>query len=180
MNDAYVWGFLQKCAEEGVDAEALLKVAQSQPAVVRQVGPQVAKRPPTGGPWQPTSPAEQAMMATRGAKSPGQRAAAYRQTYARAQGFNPEQQRIAGMQGATVNPYGAMQVKTPIVPQPPQPPQSSQRIARPVAKPVTAAPITPGPVTGRFAVKTPNLSPFGTDPGRFRMPTPSLSPYSPG
>jgi hypothetical protein len=84
------------------------------------------------------------MWAARGAKSPGQRAAAYRQTYAQTQGLNPEQQRIAGMQGATVTPYGSMQVKNPLGQQP-------QQVARPATR----------PATGQVAMQRPKPSPLG-------------------
>lgn len=284
MNDAYLQGFLLKCAEEGIDAEALLKVAQNSdeqlqlqlqnaynrgqqparpapmparpaskpigrlpslnttgaeiynyqgrgggraglarasvptnmsdprisgpggvieqaraqtpwgenparyseptpPAVARQAGPQVARG---GQQWKPTSPAEKAMMATRGRPS-NQQGAAYRQTLAQGQGFSQNQQRIAGMPGGTVKPYGTMAPGRPA-----QAPaaQRAQNVAKPpvsraapaaqnVAKSPAPAP-APAASSGLFSrMQTPNLSPYGPDPvsGRFRMETPKLNPF---
>jgi hypothetical protein len=224
MNDAYAQGFLQKCAEEGVDPADLVKLAQNAdaqfqtrmqnaryghqlqprpvqpigkplgrlpslnqqgadiynapgggrralarsstptsesdprisgpggvieqaraqtpwggaaaaPATARQAGPQIAGgRPPAARqPWQPTSPAEQAMMATHG-KPAGQQASAFRSTLAGAQGLSANQQRIAGQQGGQVTPYGTMSAGR----------RPAQNVARPAARPAAApAPVSP-------------------------------------
>lgn len=253
MNDAYAQGFLQKCAEEGVDPQALLKAAQNadaqfqmqmqnaryghqlqprpvqpigkplgrlpslnqqgadiynapsggrralarastptserdprisgpggvieqaraqtpwggqaaSPVTARQAGPQVAgNRPPAARqPWQPTSPVEQAMMATHG-KPTGQQAAAFRSTLAGAQGLSANQQRIAGQQGGQVTPYGTMSVGR----------RPAQNVARPAARPAAAA----APASPFARVATPALSPYPSPAPaqRFaRVETPTL------